>query len=85
MPLPFVVVRSAASFILTYMLQSYFGNLVDVETIKSDDMQLAIRDWSLKNAVGYVLLSNIYAAGGNKHLCEYLEQQGSMEKGVKKL
>ncbi len=37
MPLPFVVVRYAASFILTYILQSYFGNLVDVETIKIDD------------------------------------------------
>jgi hypothetical protein len=37
MPLPFVVGRSAASFILTYILQSYFGNLVDVETIKIDD------------------------------------------------
>jgi hypothetical protein len=37
MHLPFVVVRSAASFILMYILQSYFGNLVDVETIKIDD------------------------------------------------
>jgi hypothetical protein len=47
---------------------------------------IGIRNWSLKNAAGYVLLSNIYAvAAGNKHLCEYLEQQDSMEKGVKKL
>jgi len=37
MPLPFVVVSSAASFIVTYILQSYFGNLVDFDTIKIDD------------------------------------------------
>ncbi len=31
------------------------------------------------NASGYVLLSNIYAAAGNKHLCEKVEQQGKEE------
>ncbi len=31
----------------------------------------------------YVLLSNIYAAAGNRHLCENVEWQ-SKEKGVKK-
>jgi pentatricopeptide repeat protein len=35
------------------------------------------------NAAGYVLLSNIYAAAGNRHLCENVEWQ-RMEKGVKK-
>ncbi|KAH9540910.1 hypothetical protein CY35_14G031200 [Sphagnum magellanicum] len=35
------------------------------------------------NAAGYVLLSNIYAAAGNRHLCENVERQ-RMEKGVKK-
>jgi hypothetical protein len=32
-----------------------------------------------ENASGYVLLSNIYAAAGNKHLCEKVEQQGKEE------
>jgi hypothetical protein len=36
-----------------------------------------------ENASGYVLLSNIYAAAGNKHLCEKVEQQGK-ERGVKR-
>ncbi|KAH8948841.1 hypothetical protein BDL97_11G116100 [Sphagnum fallax] len=35
------------------------------------------------NAAVYVLLSDIYAAGGNKHLCQTIEQQRK-EKGVKK-
>jgi pentatricopeptide repeat protein len=35
------------------------------------------------NAAGYVLLPNIYAAAGNRHLCENVEQQRK-EKGVKK-
>jgi hypothetical protein len=35
------------------------------------------------NAASYVLLTNIYAAGGNRHLCENVEQQRK-EKGVKK-
>jgi hypothetical protein len=36
-----------------------------------------------ENAAGYVLLSNIYAAAGNRHLSENNEQQRK-EKGVKK-
>jgi hypothetical protein len=40
-------------------------------------------NWSLKNASGYVLLSNIYSAAGNTHLCEDVEQQRK-ERGVKK-
>jgi len=28
-----------------------------------------------ENAVGYLLLANIYAASGNNHLCEDVEQQ----------
>ncbi len=35
------------------------------------------------NAPAYVLLSNIYVAAGNRHLCENVEQQRE-EKGVKK-
>jgi hypothetical protein len=33
------------------------------------------------NSAGYVLLWNIYAADGNKHLCENVEWQ-RMERGV---
>jgi hypothetical protein len=40
-------------------------------------------NWSLKNASGYVLLSNIYTAAGNIHLCEDVEQQRK-ERCVKK-
>jgi hypothetical protein len=36
-----------------------------------------------ENAAGYLQLSNIYAAGGNKHLCENVKQQRK-ERGVKK-
>jgi pentatricopeptide repeat protein len=36
-----------------------------------------------ENAAGYVQLSNIYAAVGNKHLCENVKQQRK-ERGVKK-
>jgi len=36
-----------------------------------------------ENAAGYVLLSNIYAAAGNSHLCENVEQQRKV-RGVKK-
>ncbi len=36
-----------------------------------------------ENAAGYVLLSNIYAAAGNMHLCENIERQRK-EKGAKK-
>jgi hypothetical protein len=35
------------------------------------------------NAAGYVLLSNMYAATGKRHLCENVERQRK-EKGVKK-
>jgi hypothetical protein len=31
------------------------------------------------NAAGYVLLLNIYAAAGNSHLCEDVEQQRKEE------
>jgi len=31
------------------------------------------------NAAGYVLLLNIYAAAGNRHLCENVEQQRKEE------
>jgi pentatricopeptide repeat protein len=36
-----------------------------------------------ENATGYVLLSNIYAGAGNRHLCENVEWQRK-EKGAKK-
>jgi hypothetical protein len=36
-----------------------------------------------KNVSGYVLLSNIYAAAGTRHVCENVEQQRK-ERGVKK-
>jgi hypothetical protein len=36
-----------------------------------------------ENAAVYVLLSNIYTAAGNRHLCEDVERQ-RREKGVKK-
>jgi hypothetical protein len=36
----------------------------------------------LENAAGYVVLSNIYAAAGNRHLCENVERQ-RMARGVK--
>jgi len=36
-----------------------------------------------ENAAAYVLLSNIYAAAGNRHLCDYVEQQRK-QKGAKK-
>ncbi|CAM6049373.1 unnamed protein product [Sphagnum compactum] len=36
-----------------------------------------------ENATGYVLLSNIYAAAGDRHLCENVERQRK-EKGAKK-
>jgi hypothetical protein len=37
----------------------------------------------LENAAGYVVLSNIYAAAGNRHLCENVERQ-RMARGVKR-
>jgi len=36
-----------------------------------------------ENAVGYVLLANMYAASGNRHLCEDVERQRK-ERGVKR-
>jgi hypothetical protein len=36
-----------------------------------------------QNAAGYVLLSNIYTAAGNRHLCENVERQRK-GKGAKK-
>ncbi len=36
-----------------------------------------------ENAAGYVLLANIYAASGNRHLCEDVERQRK-ERGVKR-
>jgi hypothetical protein len=36
----------------------------------------------LENIVGYVLLSNIYTAAGNMHLCENVERKRK-EKGAK--
>jgi pentatricopeptide repeat protein len=32
-----------------------------------------ICEMKLKNVVGYVMLSNIYINGGNKHICENVE------------
>ncbi|KAH8960556.1 hypothetical protein BDL97_05G001100 [Sphagnum fallax] len=42
-----------------------------------------ILEFEPENAAGYVLLSNIYAAAGNSHLCENVEQQRKA-RGVKK-
>ncbi|CAM6018342.1 unnamed protein product [Sphagnum balticum] len=42
-----------------------------------------ILDLEPDSAAGYVLLSNIYAAAGNRHLCENVARQRK-EKGVKK-
>jgi hypothetical protein len=42
-----------------------------------------ILELELENAVSYVLLWNIYAAGGNRHLCENVELQRK-KRGVKK-
>ncbi|CAK9237433.1 unnamed protein product [Sphagnum troendelagicum] len=41
-----------------------------------------ILEMELENAAGYVVLSNIYAAAGNRHLCENVERQ-RMARGVK--
>jgi hypothetical protein len=42
-----------------------------------------ILEMELENAAGYVVLSNIYAAAGNRHLCENVERQ-RMAKGMKR-
>jgi hypothetical protein len=42
-----------------------------------------ILEMELENAAGYVVLSNVYAAVGNRHLCENVEQQ-RMVRGVKR-
>jgi hypothetical protein len=42
-----------------------------------------ILEMEANNAASYVLLSNIYAAAGNRLLCENVERQRK-EKGVKK-
>jgi L-amino acid N-acyltransferase YncA len=43
------------------------------------EMGKCVAKWVLEsepeNAAGYVLLSSIYAAGGNRQLCENVEQQ----------
>jgi hypothetical protein len=41
-----------------------------------------ILEMELENIVGYVLLSNIYTAAGNMHLCENVERKRK-EKGAK--
>ncbi|CAK9870240.1 unnamed protein product [Sphagnum jensenii] len=42
-----------------------------------------ILEMELENLAGYVVLSNIYAAAGNRHLCENVERQ-RMARGVKR-
>jgi hypothetical protein len=42
-----------------------------------------ILEVELDNAAGYVVLSNIYAAAGNRHLCENVEWQ-RMARGMKR-
>jgi hypothetical protein len=41
----------------------------------ADCVAKQILEMELENAVAYVLLSNIYAAAGYRHLCENVEQQ----------
>jgi hypothetical protein len=52
------------------------------------EMGKCVAKWVLEsepeNAAGYVLLSSIYAAGGNRQLCENVEQQRK-ERGEKTL
>jgi hypothetical protein len=54
------------------------GNVEMGERVAKDILEL-----EPENAAGYVLLSNIYAAAGNSHLCENVEQQRKA-RGVKK-
>ncbi|CAK9256023.1 unnamed protein product, partial [Sphagnum jensenii] len=54
------------------------GNVEMAECIAKQILEL-----EPDNAAGYVLLSNIYATAGNRHLCENVEQPRK-EKGVKK-
>ncbi len=52
------------------------GNVEMVERVAKQFLEL-----EPENAVDYVLLSNIYAAAGNRHLCENVELQ-RQERGV---
>ncbi len=54
------------------------GNVEMAEHIAKSILEL-----EPENAVAYLLLSNIYAAAGSRHLCENVERQRK-EKGVKK-
>jgi hypothetical protein len=49
----------------------------------ADCVAKQILEMEPENAVGYVLLSNSYAAAGYRHLCENVEQQRK-ESSVKK-
>ncbi len=44
------------------------GNVEMAERIAKQILEM-----ELENAASYVVLSNIYAAGGNRHLCENVE------------
>jgi len=54
------------------------GNVQMAERIAKQILEM-----ELENAAGYVVLSNIYAAAGNRHLCENVERQ-RMAKGMKR-
>ncbi len=57
----------------------FYGNVEMAECVAKRILEL-----EPDNAASYVLLSNIYAAAGNRHLCENVEWQRK-EKGVKRL
>jgi pentatricopeptide repeat protein len=59
------------------------GHPQEAENMIKEYIAKQVPELELDNAGGYVLLSNIYAAVGNQHLCENVEQQGK-ERGVKK-
>jgi len=46
------------------------GNVQMAERIAKQILEM-----ELENAAGYVVLSNIYAAAGNRHLCENVKRQ----------